>query len=351
MVSAVVALAFALAGAPLGADIFSFGDVELLAFRDPAANDATPLRVVTSTPALNFKNALALDTLHRELIVGRSNRVSVFDANDSGPSSPLREIVGGNTGLGSVSAVALDLESDLLYVACYDTDEVSVFHRTDVGNVTPLRVLAGPLSTIDSPEGLFLDLVHDRLLVAISPVGTGQAIASYNLGGLVGSGTIDLAPVRKIVGAATLLGDPRGIALDLRSDLVVVADRLGAIGFYPRLANGNVAPVRRISGGNAQIGAAGELQILDSGEIVVGNDGFPESRLVFHAFTANGEVNPLRQIYGPTSQLTYSIGVASSRARDCASGKSVDGCLFRDNFEAGTSCDWSVAAPAIPGCL
>lgn len=337
-------------GHPVHADIYSFGDTELLAFADSAVGDTPPERILTSsTAALNFKSGLALDLVHRELFIGTNGEVLVFDSREAGDTAPLRAIGGASTGVGDVAAVAVDLVDDLLYVASWSDDAILVFHRTDDGNVTPLRRLVGPLSTIDGPEGVLVDHVHGELVVSISDNAAGnRAIAFYALSALQGSGTIDVAPLRRISGAATLLGDPRGLALDLDGDRIAVVDRNGAISFFPRTATGDVAPVQRIAGGNTQVGGGQEIQILDDGDLLVGIDGAPSSSLVFHDAAASGNANPARRIVGASTQLTYSIGVASSHARDCAWAKSVDGCLFRDNFDGGSLCDWSAATGGAP---
>lgn len=333
------------AGAPLGADIFSFGDTELLAFADSADGDTAPMRVITSsTSPQDFKFGLALDLVHRELYVGRAGEVLVFDSRATGDTAPLRVLGGTAAGLGDATAVAVDLQNDLLYVASWNGDAILVFHRTDDGNVAPLRTLAGPLSMIASPEGVLVDHVHGELVVSISASETGdRAIAFYALSALQGSGTIDVAPLRRISGTATLLGDPRGLALDLDGDRILVVDRNGAISFFARTATGDVAPVERIAGFNTQLGGGQEIQILDDGDFLVGLDGAPNSSLIVQDAAASGNANPVRQISGASTQLTFSTGVASSHARDCAWAKSVDGCLFRDNFEGGDLCDWSAA--------
>ena len=84
--------------------------------------------------------------------------------------------------------------------------------------------------------------------------------------------------------------------------------------------------------GDTELGAGQEIQILDGGELLVGS----------------GNANPLREIFGAATQLTFSLGVASSRAKDCAWAKSVDGCLDRDYFEGGSLCDGSATTGARP---
>lgn len=326
-----------------GADIFTFGDHQMLAFADGADGDAAPIRIITSSADdLVFKNALALDLVHREMVVARWSSVITLPLGANGDTTPIRSITGAATGLGLAVGVALDPANGLIYVAESALDRIRVFNRTDDGNVAPVRSLGGPQSLLIHPEGLFLDLVHGELFVTTFPnTASERSVLVFDLDDLGGAGDRDAAPIRRIAGDLTTFGQPRGVAVDLRSDQIVVADRDGALDFFPRAATGDVAPTRRIAGGNTKLGAAQEVAILDDGELLVGIDGAPDSAVVGHAFESAGNANPIREIHGSSTHLTYSIGVASTRARDCSAGKSVDGCLFRNGFDGASACDWS----------
>ena len=61
----------------------------------------------------------------------------------------------------------------------------------------------------------------------------------------------DVAPVRKISGADTGLLDPGGIAVNTVNDEIAVANwSNNSITVYSRTSSGNVAPIRKISGTN-----------------------------------------------------------------------------------------------------
>ncbi|MEO7974497.1 MAG: hypothetical protein ABIU84_13015, partial [Thermoanaerobaculia bacterium] len=64
-------------------------------------------------------------------------------------------------------------------------------------------------------------------------------------------------------------------------------------------------------------------------------------KIVVHAANASGNVAPLFVLNGAATLLANPTGVASDFARDCSWGNSVDGCLFRDNFESAELCYWS----------
>jgi hypothetical protein len=55
----------------------------------------------------------------------------------------------------------------------------------------------------------------------------------------------NVAPLRTITGAGTMLDGPRGVAVDVRNNELIVANRAGfSITVYARTANGNAGPIR-----------------------------------------------------------------------------------------------------------
>ncbi len=92
------------------------------------------------------------------------------------------------------------------------------------------------------------------------------------------------------------------------------------------------------------------LVLTGFGEAVIGTDTSVNARVVVHSLTSSGNAAPARVLTGPATLLANPTGVASDFARECAWGNSVDGCVFRDNFESGLLCYWSqiVGGPACP---
>jgi len=349
---AMVVAVVVVAGAALGTqtvrgDIFATGDEAVLVFADAADGDTAPYRVIAGLDAdLTDISSLAIDLRHRELFVSSwEGRVMVFDLDDDGNIAPKREIAGGNTGLVGPAGMAIDPVDDLLYVADPFDDRISVFARDADGDVAPVRTIEGSNTLLDAPIELFLDLVHGELFVTTVGFATDEkTVTVFDLAEIGGAGVNDVAPKRRLIGPSTHLSGPRGMALELASDMLVVADYDGrSLHFYPRTAAGDTGPSRSIDGASTELSAPYDLVLRPDGEILAGNDGGSGSSVVGHAFTASGDATPLRLLEGASTQLVYSTGIASDRAAYCSSGNAVDGCLFRDNFEGGGFCYWSSA--------
>ena len=58
----------------------------------------------------------------------------------------------------------------------------------------------------------------------------------------------------------------------------------------------------------------------------------------------------LAALAAPVQAQTTPTGIITDRAKNCSEGNSVDGCIFRDNFEAGDVCYWS-SGVGTPACV
>jgi len=82
------------------------------------------------------------------------NRISVFDADDSGNVAPIRSI-GSNTELLRPSGIFVDTENNEIFVINLVIDlgqdpievfsSITVYGRTDSGDVPPLRIISGQI--------------------------------------------------------------------------------------------------------------------------------------------------------------------------------------------------------------
>jgi 6-phosphogluconolactonase (cycloisomerase 2 family) len=133
-------------------------------------------------------------------------------------------------------------------------------------------------------------------------------------------------PLRTLVGENTGLDAPHGIAVDEKDRLMFVntwghhaAFKLGGTGKYfpPAIkvyaldANGDVPPLRVITGDKTQLDWPGAMKYNpDNGDLYIAND-IGESVLVFaKAASAQGDVAPVRVIKGPSTRLRNPTGVA-----------------------------------------
>lgn len=119
----------------------------------------------------------------------------------------------------------------------------------------------------------------------------------------------NMAPVRVIEGGNTRLArTSHAIAFDEKNDEIVVPNPFAeAVLFFHGSASGDAAPVRAIQGPRTLLQDNDELT-LDSvhGEVIVPTR---QAILVFSR-TANGDVAPLRIIAGPKTRINRARGIA-----------------------------------------
>jgi DNA-binding beta-propeller fold protein YncE len=278
------------------------------------------------------------------------------------PGAPLtvpRRVIGGDdTHTEMMCGAYIDPKTLEVYVTNNDTqDWLPVFSREARGNVKPDRLLASPhrawgIAAVDTRQELF---------ITVQPV----AVVVYRKGA---SGTE--APIRVLEGDATELADPHGIALDLKNNLMIVANHghrrvggppqlrpldewrraweeamsgnsshnfvslyargggegggagagrdfgrfeLPSLNIYARDASGNTPPLRVIKGPRTQLNWPSHVAIHEArGEIFVANDS-DDSVLVFRV-TDSGDVAPTRVIKGPRTAIKNPTGISVDAA-------------------------------------
>ncbi|MGE0640845.1 MAG: hypothetical protein AB7G12_14035 [Thermoanaerobaculia bacterium] len=325
---------------PAAADIFVATGAKILSFFNFDSDDAMPHREISSAlTGIDLAGSLALDVVHREIWVSDLTlaRVSVFDMDADGDVMPLRVIDA--VALDSPRGLMIDLVHDEVYVVDFVSNAVFVFPRTQNGNAAPVRTLAGDLTGIEGPVQGFLDLVHDELFVA-SIGGSGAGIAVFDRATASGN----VAPLRVLGGtggAGSGLDNPRGMYVDLVTDRLVVAEYdINALRLYPRTASGGTAFLAEIAGPATGLQKPFDLVADRFGELIVGTDTLVNPSVRVYA-AVSGDQPPDRVITGPSTGFAATIGIASDFARDCSWGKSIDGCIQRDNFERGDFCYWN----------
>ncbi|HET7763933.1 MAG TPA: hypothetical protein VFK92_02475 [Burkholderiales bacterium] len=240
-------------GSPIGVavdavndEIFVVGGNSLLTvYPRTASGDVAPIR---SIPDLNNLVGVAVDTVHDELFVVRGDSsIAVFARTADGVATPIRLV----TGLGSPGGIALDLSNDEMFVAGGD-NAIRVYPRAASGAAAPLRTLSGASTALSWPRDLAVDAVGDELAV----VNSNSSITVYPR---AASG--DAAPIRTIAGASTKLVTGQGTGIAMSATELFAANGWDSdywsgvssyftayITVYPRMANGDVAPVRTIDG-------------------------------------------------------------------------------------------------------
>jgi len=237
---------------------------------------------------------------------GGGDTVTVYTRTANGNIAPLRTISGGATGLSTPRGMALDTVNNELAVAnSLSPPSITVYALTANGNVAPLRTISGAATGLTvNTVGLAVDTVNNEFFVTIgASLGPSVLVFSRTANG-------NVAPLRTISGAATGLISPYGVAVDIVNNEVAVTNLSGnSVTVYSRTANGNVAPLRTISG--AATGLNGPLGLaVDTvnNELVAATSG--GNSVSVYARTANGNVAPLRTIAGAATGLSGPVGLA-----------------------------------------
>jgi hypothetical protein len=196
-----------------------------------------------------------------------------------------------------------------IYVTNWNSNSVTVYARTGSGNLAPVRTLVGAATGLAQPSGLAVDEVNNELFVVNHLPPESVTVYPRTANG-------NVAPLRTITGALTLLADSRGISLDIVNNELAVVNRIGAfVRVFARTATGNVAPLRSIIGQATVLSNPTDLAFdVVHNELIVANNG---GSLGTHARTASGNTPPLRTISGLATGFNNGpIGVALDIVND-----------------------------------
>ncbi len=277
------------------------GGSKVNVFSRTASGDAAPIRTITS-PFLNFPGELRLDKLHGEIVIAdQGPSVIVFPRGANGSVSPTRFIFGSETLLRDPLGLDLDLAANEIYVSDL-AGAIRVFARTADGNVPPIRSIHGPTTGLSGPTGVRVDRLHGELAVL-----TSAGVSFYPLGA---SG--DQAPLRTIADAAA-----NSIELDAVHDEVFVSHPSSASVVVYSRTDGTVLRtiVGPSTGFNPSCGHTKLSLDLYNNELVASTcDAASHGTLLVFSRTANGDVPPLRSISGGTTAMTFPFGLAIGKA-------------------------------------
>jgi DNA-binding beta-propeller fold protein YncE len=256
----------------------------------PFPEDIPAARMV-SDPYPAF-NGIAVDPENDVVVASDPNRKSLllYDRSHSTVEGtqtvPMRHIIGPETYIGMVAAVAVDLERQEIYTANNDIeDTVVVMPYTANGNAKPARVLSVP----HQAWGLALGRSSDELAVTAEIF---NAVVFYRR---EAKGVE--APVRVIRGPKTRLADPHGIYWD---------DAHGEIGVA---SHGNFRGVVENTGGGCAPATGKAETASESGE-------FRPPSIAIFASKAKDDRAPLRMIEGVSTKLDWPMGIAEDSVHD-----------------------------------
>lgn len=186
-------------------------------------------------------------------------RISGFARLANGNVTPNRIIEGQNTNLSrTMHGLAYDDLHDEIVVPVALSGAVLVFRGGATGDEPPLRIIQGSKTGMIRPQTVEVDPVNNEIVAADS---SSRAILVYDR---MANGNVE--PKRKIGGDKTLFRDIIGIAVDAKSNLILASTRstdgFSGILMFDRMANGNVAPVRKIGGPlTGALGAFRQLKV------------------------------------------------------------------------------------------
>src|SRR5439155_234425 len=191
-------------------------------------------------------------------------------------------------------------ESQALAVATFGlAPGVVVYAAGASGDVAPIRTIAGANTVLSNATGIARDAAGN-LYVTNPPLTppSGGSVTVY-APGAVGNA----APIRTIAGEGTGLDHPVGIALDAASNVYV--SNTYTVTVYAPGASGNVAPIRTVESssqvGGIALDTAGNLYVAGGDVITV-------------YATANGNATPIRTISGSNTGLGCPAGLGLDAA-------------------------------------
>lgn len=243
------------------------------------------------------------------------------------------------TSLAAALAAALSLSAQAdVYVSQVPQDgsapSILVFASGAIGDTPPIRVIEGPNTGLVAPFAIAVDPVNAELYVSDF---FGSAVRVYPLGA-----DGDVAPLRTLVdGPNSHLKWPRQLVVDTVNDEIVVPSfnlddpppaPFSSLRVYPRTADGDVAPLRSIYGDATTLNNPINI-VLDTthGELVTNSyeAGGAGAGLLAFSRTADGDAAPLRFVAGPSTPFASS-GYTNFLAYDPGAGE-----LYADAYPGG----------------
>ncbi len=248
---------------------------------------------------------------------GAHGPVVAFRLGASGDAAPAVSIGGAATGLtGCQTGVTVDGLGNVLVADATNTNRdpgghVAIFKPGRHGNVAPARRIGGAAANFHSPTGIAVDS-SGNLYVADSCrgypcAGDVQVFAADSKG--------NVASIRRIAGTSTGLAAPEGVALDAAGNLYVANVSTNAITVYAAGASGNAAPIRTIRGANTLLDYPTGLAVDGAGYLYVGtgdSDEDPGTHIPVLVFAPNahGDAAPRAAIKLRGDGLAVPSGVA-----------------------------------------
>ncbi|HTV93650.1 MAG TPA: SBBP repeat-containing protein [Verrucomicrobiae bacterium] len=246
----------------------------LLIYAADASGNVAPINTISGplTELLNPFDA-ALDSKGTIYVSNLGGTIEAYNSTATGNTVPVRSFGSGSVG------VAIDRANNLYATRRYKGDEV--VHEVDVyapGSNTPVRSIVGKNTGLAFPTGVAVG-ADGKIYVANAgsgPCGTFGSITVYAAGA---SGNV--SPIESIGGSQhSAIFYPEGIAVDPNGNVYVSTPDIAAILVFAPGANGDVAPIAQIqvptptsalNAGNAGLALDADGNIYVSSESVNDN--------------------------------------------------------------------------------
>ncbi len=204
-------------------------------------------------------------------------------------------------------------QTPVLLIASFNGDNVVGYDISDPnainGNIAPSANLGGAQTLIDRPSDIVLDKDGELLVLNFGARSVTTYADAADLSGINGN----VAPLRNVQGAATLLTNPSSLAFRESSDLLFVSENVNDVILVFASAstsgfNGNLPPVRTIA--SADIEAPVGINFGSGDTLYVANQTAVPSVSVFeNAGTLNGNVAATRVITSGAFNLLFDVFV------------------------------------------
>jgi len=302
-------------GGPVGPSLYVTQDLEvsspvssIMQFSNDSNGSVSPSSTVKGPTGVSFQG-LAVDATGNLYVGGLlfSNNpasqgqleILVYAPGSNGMAKPTRTITGTATGLegftqNSISGLAVDssgnvyVSSGLLKGGLVNSG-ISVFPSTANGDVAPTKVITMTGIATFTPGQIAVDSAGNIYVAATDPLAPGVILI------FASNSTGTVPPTSTLAGSETTFDGVKGVAVDSKGNIYV--SNISSTGAPSILefsagSNGNVAPIRTISGSATMMNALGNLALDSAGNIYVLND----LNILKFFPTATGNVAPTASI-------------------------------------------------------
>lgn len=269
------------------------------------ATMTTPSTVAKASPAVRTGPQYVYVSNEIQSGSGWASTLNIYSAKLNGDIQPVAIIGGSSTQLGQVNGVAVNGSGEI-YVVNTNTDTIVGFAAGSSGNVAPNVVIGGSYTGLAWPVGMTID-ASGNLYVAncASECGGGSALPSVEEFAAGSNGNV--APIKAISGSETQLTYANAVAVD-SSGNIYVSNIYGAntIDVFDPSANGDASPTRVISGSKTLLYWPFGLAVDSHGLYTDSLSGYIER----FALDANGNVPPVAAISGHKTLIDGPDGMA-----------------------------------------